>query len=335
MQMNAHFDLTILRSMLRLSFALAFCVPVVAAPSARSSQIDEKVNTTPPIIRLAQNSASPEATSASDRNVLKRKIAIGRFTNETRYGKTLLRDDDLDPLGKQAADMLSSRLVSSEKFLVFERPDIKSIQREQVILGESNLIGVNTLLLGSITEFGRVNEGQQKFLRKRKIQVVHCAVDIRLVDPKTGFVFFSARGQAEATTENASTLGFGSKSSYDATLNDKVIGAAISDVINELVAKLEERPWRTDILDVSGDQVYISGGPAQGIRAGEVLTAIRAGKKVKSQQSGFTIELPGTEAAKIRILSHFGDSPEVEGSIAQVVSGQLPSSGIENYYLTE
>jgi len=32
----------------------------------------------------------------------KRKIAIGRFTNETRYGRTFLRDGSSDPLGKQA-----------------------------------------------------------------------------------------------------------------------------------------------------------------------------------------------------------------------------------------
>jgi len=30
------------------------------------------------------------------------------------------------------------------------------------------------------------------------------------------------------------------------------IGAAISDVQNPLIAKLEERPWRTDILKVDG-----------------------------------------------------------------------------------
>jgi curli biogenesis system outer membrane secretion channel CsgG len=58
---------------------------------------------------------------------LKRKVAIARFSNETRYGKTLLRDVDQDPLGKQATDMLSTRLVASKKFLIFERPDLSKI----------------------------------------------------------------------------------------------------------------------------------------------------------------------------------------------------------------
>src|ERR1700736_5006076 len=86
---------------------------------------------------------------------LKRKVAIGRFTNETRYGKTFLVDANQDPLGKQATDMLSTRLVQTQKFLVFERPDLNKIQAEQIKLKESNLVGVDALIVGSITEFGR------------------------------------------------------------------------------------------------------------------------------------------------------------------------------------
>src|SRR5882724_13685730 len=64
---------------------------------------------------------------------LKRKVAIGRFTNETRYGKTFLVDANNDPLGKQVSDMLSTRLVASQQFLVFERPDLDKVKAEQSI----------------------------------------------------------------------------------------------------------------------------------------------------------------------------------------------------------
>ena len=85
-----------------------------------------------PYNKAAMEEAQKAALSVPETKVLKRKIAIGRFSNETRYGRTLFRDGDLDPLGKQASDMLASRLVSSQKFLVFERPDIEKIQREQI-----------------------------------------------------------------------------------------------------------------------------------------------------------------------------------------------------------
>jgi curli biogenesis system outer membrane secretion channel CsgG len=64
-----------------------------------------------------QAAIAQRVTEAPAMRVLKRKIAIGRFTNETLYGKTFLVDANLDPLGRQAADMLATGLVQSQKFL--------------------------------------------------------------------------------------------------------------------------------------------------------------------------------------------------------------------------
>ena len=95
--------------------------------------------------------------------VLKHKVAVGRFTNETMYGKTLLRDEDLDPLGKQASDIMAAYLTKTNKFLVFERPDLSKIEREQFVSGGNapSVIGVDTLILGSVVEFGRATDGQR------------------------------------------------------------------------------------------------------------------------------------------------------------------------------
>jgi curli biogenesis system outer membrane secretion channel CsgG len=256
----------------------------------------------------------------------KRKIAIGRFSNETRYGRTFLRDGNQDPLGKQASDMLASRLVESGSFLVFERPDIEKIKAEQNITGQSNLIGVDTLILGSLTEFGRKTVGQSGFLSSTLKQVVHAKVEIRLVDPKTGHVFFSAVGQGEATNEASDSLGFGSRSAYDASLNDKGIGAAVSDVLNSLVSKLNEKPWRTDILKIAGTQVFISGGQRQGLKIGDKLAVMRGGEKVKSGQSGFTISLPASQVATLEVVSLFGTNETDEGAVCRIINGVLPNN---------
>ena len=78
----------------------------VEAPVSRSEQI-----------------AAESAAQAPAVHRYKTKIAIARFTNESNYGRSLLNDQDLDRIGKQAGDMLMSRLVLSGKFLVLERPD--------------------------------------------------------------------------------------------------------------------------------------------------------------------------------------------------------------------
>src|SRR5260221_9534236 len=83
---------------------------------------------------------------------LKQKIAIGRFSNETRYGRTFIRDEAGDPLGKQASDMLAARLVEAGAFPVFERPDLKQGARQQAHTGPGRVIRVHTLDLGFVPE---------------------------------------------------------------------------------------------------------------------------------------------------------------------------------------
>lgn len=282
----------------------------------------------------AEQAVAQQAAARPAAKLLKRKIAIGRFTNETRYGKTFLRDGDTDPLGKQASDMLSSRLVESGQFLVFERPDIQKLEREQALSGAAKLIGVDALILGSVTEFGRQNVGKEGFLSQTKMQVARAKVELRLVDPATGHVYFSATGAGEASVETGSVAGYGSTADYDQTLNDRAIGAAISDVLNSLVGKLTEQKWHTDILSVKDSQVFMSGGTRQGLKAGDTLAVYRRGQKVASQQTGFEIELPPERLAGIRVLSFFGDNESNEGSIAEIVSGSVPAK-IDDLFIGE
>jgi curli biogenesis system outer membrane secretion channel CsgG len=290
---------------------LAGCATVSEPPVAFES----------PVPVTAQRSAQ-DAAAAPAAPRFKRKVAIGRFTNETNYGRSLLTDADLDRLGKQASDMLASRLVLSRQFVVLERPDVARLEREQAV-GGGSIVGADTLVLGSVTEFGRATRGSTGFLSDTKVQVAHARVDVRLVDVKTGHAYFSAVGAGEATTESGTIAGFGSKADYDATLNDRAIAAAISDVIGRLVSQLEERPWRTDILDVRGSEVFISGGKAQGLRPGDALVVLEAGKTVRSAQSGFDVTLPPTPIAQLRVRSTFGDSETNEGSVCEVTSGTV------------
>lgn len=287
-----------------------------------------------PVSRVEQQAAQKE-NLVPEAKVYKRRVAIARFTNESRYGKSLLRDDDLDPLGKQASDMLASRLIASNKFLVLERPDLNKILDEQQILKESGLVGSDTLIMGSVTEFGRFTAGQSGFLSNTKNQIAKAKVDIRLINTRTGLAFFSAIGSGETNTESGEVAGFGSKASYDATLNDRAIAAAISDVLNEIIAKLEERPWRTDILKVDGQSAYISGGKHQGIKVGDRLAVMKEGEKVESKQSGFEITLPPTRLAVLEVLEHFGDSEVNEGSVCAIVDGDFSSYSLDALYVTE
>jgi curli biogenesis system outer membrane secretion channel CsgG len=317
--------------LLRLAVTTAFVASVAASCA-----------TTSPKAQLVQvpASAAQQAEAQRQANIvtvktLKRKVAIGRFSNETRYGKTFQVDANNDPLGKQASDMLATRLVSSRKFLVFERPDIDKVAAEQTITHESGLIGVDALIIGSVTEFGRSTTGKSGFLSATKVQTAHAKVEIRIVDVRTGYVFFTASGTGDANTESGEIAGFGSKADYDASLNDRAIGAAISDVQSALISKLEERPWRTDILKVDGRQLYMSGGSRQGLKVGDTLAILHQGEQVKSTQTGFNITLPPQVVGQIRIVSLFGDNETNEGAVAQILSGDVSDAQKSALYISE
>ena len=122
--------------------------------------------------------------------------------------------------------------------------------------------------------------------------------------------------------EVSETAGFGSRAAYDSTLNDKAISAAISDLMTNLMQKLQQRPWSTDILAVKDGQVMISGGSGEGLRIGDRLTVARRGQLMVSKQSGLPIELPAEPVASIEVSGFFG-SGDAEGSQARIISGAV------------
>lgn len=271
-------------------------------------------------------SVKPLAAALPAAPTLKRKIAVARFSNSTRYGKSLLSDNESDPLADQAADMLVARLIDTGRFVVFERDNLDAIARENEILkldSSANLVGVDALIIGSVTEFGRSTEGQSGFLSSTKKQSAKATVEARLVDPRSGLAIFSASGKGESSVESGEVAGFGSQAGYDAKINDAAIAAAISDLTSELVGKLQGRRWTTDVLRAESGRVFISGGSRQGLKVGDRFAVETRGETIKSGQSGLPITLPGQRIGEVEITAFFGDDEYSEGSVANIVSGSL------------
>lgn len=311
-------------SLLLPALLLAGCATVSVPPAPQESPVPK-----------AQQQRSQERAQQPEEKRYKIKVAVGRFTNESNYGRSLLTDAELDRIGKQASDMLTSRLVQSGQFVVLERTDLNKVLKEQQVTGDANLVGSDTLIIGSVTEFGRSVGGKVGFLSSTKVQTAKAKVDIRLVDVKTSHAYFSAIGAGEASTESGEIAGFGSRADYDATLNDRAIAAAISDVIDRLVSKLRDRKWKTDILDVRGGQVFITGGKRQGVQQGDMLDVMEAGDTVKSKQTGFDVTLPPRKVATLRVVSLFGETETDEGAVCEVAGGTLPTPLSPKLYVAE
>ncbi len=305
------------RNMLALCVSLGLVGCATQAPQITQVEAPHSKST----LKSAQAEVAKQAPAVP---VLKRKIALGRITNETNYGQSLLRDNQNDPLGKQVTDLMSKSLTETGEFLVFERPDIGRLQAEsRLVDSKLKLVGVDTLIVGSLTEFGRKTTGATGFVSANKKQVAFAKVDIRLVDTKTGHVFYATSGSGEASTETGSVFGFGSQASYDGTLNDAAIRQAVGDAINSMTVELNKKPWETYILKFDGGKVFIGGGKSQGIKPGMAFGVLTLGEKMKSPQTGAEITLPGKSVGQIRVDSVFGDTELNEGAVATVTSGSV------------
>lgn len=269
--------------------------------------------------------------------VLKRKVAIGRFSNETQYAKGIFYDKTNDPMGKQALDILSAKLASSGKFILLERNDLASLVEEcNKNGGVSSTIGADYLIIGSITEYGRKDTGKNGVFSSEKTQTAEAAVAIRLVDVSTGLIIYSdeAKGSAELTTRT--TMGVGGKAGFDATLSDKAISEAIGQLVENIINKCTDNTWKTYFLSYEPDAILIAGGNSQGIKEGMTFAIKTKGKKVKNPQTGILITLPGKNVGVAKVITTGGDTPETEYSFVEVTTTEdIDASNISNYIIEE
>lgn len=279
----------------------------------------------------------PQTTMQSDISKgLKRKVAIGRFSNETQYSKGLFYDKNNDPMGKQALDILSAKLAASGKFILLEREDLNKLVEESETNGTGfQKLGADYLILGSITGYGRKNLGDVKVFSSTKTQMVEASVSIRLVDTSTGLIIYSDEAKGNAELKTKSTLGIGGRADFDATLSDKAISSAISQLVENIINKCTDKPWRAYFLSYEPDAIIVSGGSSQGIEAGDRFIVKEKGRKVKNPQTGITIELPGKAVGKVEVLSVGGDTPETEYSIVTLNEGTIDDKNLQNYYIEE
>lgn len=287
-------------------------------------------------VAVVENASSVETDS--DGKGIKRKVAIGRFSNETQYAKGLFYDKENDPIGKQALDILTSRLAASGKFLLIERSDLSEILSQSQANGSDlSSIGADYMIIGSVTEFGRKNIGKSNGFSTEKTQIVEAAVSIRIVDVATGLIIYSDEGRGEATMTSKSNLVKSQSAGFDATLSDKAISAAIGQLVENIINKCTDKPWRTYFLSYDEDGILIAGGESQGISIGDEFAIKTKGKKVKNPQTGIMIELPGKTVGSMRIILSAGDTPETEYSFVEIISGKdlIDSNNLSNYIIEE
>jgi curli biogenesis system outer membrane secretion channel CsgG len=282
--------------------------------------------TSPPMVHEGPTMAAPAPQPQA--LGLKRKVAVLRFSNETLYGGGVF-GNKTKAIEKQAEDILKARLVDSGAVLLIES-DLVDPKADELAS-----LGADYAVVGSISEFGRRVTSDTGVFSRTKKQQAYAAVNLRIVDTRTGQAIYAEEGRGEADIETGRVLGVGSNASYDSSINDKAISAAIGKLVGNILQNLGDRPWQTFILEESDGQVLISGGKLQGLKQGDHLKVIQQGKLVQNRQQGGMIRLPGTPLGLVEVVDFFGSGVSGEGSVCTWVEGSSSGHPLDTLIVEE
>jgi len=176
----------------------------------------------------------------------KSTLVVGNFNNSSPYMRGLF-SDGVDRLGGQAKSILITHLQQTGRFLVVDRDNMRELTNEAAINGQQlKLKGANYVITGEVAEFGRKEVGDVQLfgiLGSGKKQVAYSKINLNVVDVVSSEVVYSVQGAGEYALSDREVLGFGGTSSYDSTLNGKVLDLAMREAVNRLVDGVEQGKW--------------------------------------------------------------------------------------------
>lgn len=285
----------------------------------------------------------------------KKRVAILDFDYGTVHSDVAaIFGTDVD-VGKGIGDMLVDRLVNDGKYSVIERKALDKILAEQNFSNSDRadpssaakigkLLGVNAIIVGSITQFGRDDKstgvGGVGFGRlgvgigKVKKSDAKAVVQItaRLVDVNTGEILASAQGLGESKRSSTSLGGFGAgtgggggaavdmhSSNFGATIIGEATNAAVTDVATKLDSDADKLPTVVVaidgmVADVNGNTLILNVGKNNGLQVGDKLKVNRTGKEIKDPATGKVLRRVDTPLGEITLTEV--DDTSSEGTYA-------------------
>ena len=233
---------------------------------------------------------------------LKRNLAVYGFEDKTDHKIHWYSGQNV---GDGMSDMLTTALVQSGRFRIFERSQLESVMQEQG-LGQSGavveqtaaqagrLLGAELIVMGAVTEFGAKRSEGGGAIGKIKIgtQTLSAivAVDVRLVDANSGEIKWSGTVRKEETKTGLSLgtpdFAFKDQKDFDESLIGKATRAAIDETVQKLTDQVGSVPWQALVATVTGDKVFLNQGAESGLRPDMVLSVFRQGEQVTDPATG-------------------------------------------------
>jgi len=249
----------------------------------------------------------------------KKKLAITSFTNETRFGKRRL--------GQNASNILATELDKTNRFVLLERDKIEDLM-SQIALSQSGLtlgnlqntkfLDADFIITGAVTKYSVSTQGNKNVFTQSKTQIATVAVDVRIIDAKTGKIILSESGEGEATKEYSQVLGMGASGGYDESLEANAFRASIIKLMENIIKILESREWSCNVVKILGNKLYLDAGGKSNLKIGTRLKIYKLGDTI-TDLSGMIIGNEENFIGEIIVNNHFGEN----GSVAYFKGKEL------------
>ena len=244
-------------------------------------------------------------------------------------------------VGKGIADLLVTDLVKDGTFSIIERKALDKIMTEQNFSNSNRadptsaaklgkLLGVDAILIGSITEFG--NETKKTGLGgaggnwggfglgglSHSNSKANVGIDARLVNVDTGEILAVAEGKGQSSRSSTSMTGgggnwhgfgagnadFGS-SDFQNTIIGEATKTAVDALVKDLVSDSGKVSGRTITVEglvaaVDGGQIILNVGARAGVKVGDELQVLRVGREIKDPATGAVIRRLTTAIGTVR-----------------------------------
>ena len=260
-------------------------------------------------------------------------------------------------VGKGVCDLIVDELVNDGTFSVIERKQLDTILDEQDFSNSDRanpgsaakigkLLGVDAIIVGSITQFGVEKKGfsiggiagkLRRFgggavgTKKGKAEVKLTA---RIVDINTAEILASEKGNGKSERSGLMLGGIGrdgggfgaggismTSSDFRETVLGEATEAAVGELTGKLISKADRVPERVILVrglvaDVEGSILTLNVGSSAGVKVGDILKILRSIRTVKDPATGKVLREVTQDQGQVRI-----DSVADGYSVGTVIAG--------------
>lgn len=245
-------------------------------------------------------------------------------------------------VGHGMADMLTTALVKSGNYRVFERQEIDRVLQEQA-LGQSGVVtpesaakagkmlGAEIAVVGAVTEFGHKKQSTGGALKRIGVgaavskQSATVGVDVRIVNISTGEILKAENVRKENAKSGLSLDTREGSFDNQAQFDESVVGKATRAAIEEIVKLLDEQtggnaPWEAKVVMMKDGQVIINAGSETEVKVGERFAVYRGGEEMVDPDTGESLGAEETKVGEIEVVNNnFGGKGKA--SSCKIVSG--------------